>query len=81
MKIKLPDTDLRRDTSGSTSIDDGHGNLVGQLLFHQNSGRTVVLFGKYRGDYEAQAECQAFADGVVAVLSHMTAMDPKGVIR
>lgn len=81
MQIKLPDLDLRRDRAGSTSVDDENGNLVGQLLFFQNSGRTIVLFGKYRGDYKTQDECQAFADGVVAVLNHMTTMDPKGIIK
>lgn len=81
MQIKVPDVDLRADNNGSKSIDDENGILVGQYLFAHNIGRTVVLFGKYRGDYKTQAECQAFADGVVAVLNHMTTMDPNGIIR
>jgi hypothetical protein len=80
MRISIPDVDLRGD-KGSRSLDDENGNLVGQYLFGQHLGRTIVLLGKYRGDYKAQAECQAFADGVAAVLNHMTTMDPKGIIK
>jgi hypothetical protein len=74
MKIKLPEVDLRRH-GGSRSIDDENGNLVGQFLMAKESGRTVILFGKYRGDFETQQECQAFADGVETVLNHMTRME------
>ncbi len=74
MKIKLPEVDLRRD-GGSRGIDDENGNLVGQILMGKGRGRTVILFGKYRGDFETQQECQAFADGVAAVLNHMTRME------
>jgi hypothetical protein len=81
MQIKVPEVDLRRDSGGSCSIDDENGNLVGQLLMEKSRGRTIVLLGKYRGDFATQQECQAFADGVQAVLNHMTAMDMKGIIR
>jgi len=81
MQIKLPDTDLRRDAAGGTSIVDEDGNLVGQYLFFQGSDRTVVLFGKYRGNYKTKEECQAFVDGVVAVLNHMITMDTKDIIK
>jgi hypothetical protein len=80
MQFKIPKLDLRNPSSGSTSIDDEQGNLAGQLLFGQNMGRIVILLGKYRGDFKTHEECQAFADGVAAVLNHMTRMDEKGII-
>jgi hypothetical protein len=77
MKIKLPEADLRRlgDSSLSRSIDDENGNLVGQFLMAKERGRTVILFGKYRGDFATQHECQAFVDGVTSVLNHMTKIE------
>ncbi len=74
MKIKLPEVDLRRH-GGSRSIDDENGNLVGEFLMAKERGRTVILFGKYRGDFETQQECQAFVDGVTTVLNHMSRME------
>ena len=74
MQITLPEIDMRRD-GGSRGIDDENGNLVGQILMAKNAGHTIILFGKYRGDFETQQECQAFADVVAAVLNHMTKME------
>jgi hypothetical protein len=74
MQIKLREVDLRRH-SGSRSIDDEDGNLVGQFRMDKKRGRTVILFGKYRGDFETQQECQAFANGVAAVLNHITRIE------
>jgi hypothetical protein len=78
MQINVRKVDLRRD-GGSTSIDDENGNLVGQLLMEKTWGRTIIILGKYRANFKSQEECQAFADGVTAVLNHMTAMDMKGL--
>jgi hypothetical protein len=81
MRFEIPKLDLRNPSSGSTSIDDENGNLAGQLRYAQHMGRTVVLLGKYRGDFKTHEECQAFADGVAAVLNHMITMDMKGVLK
>ncbi|MGY4596862.1 hypothetical protein ACVWXL_004608 [Bradyrhizobium sp. GM22.5] len=43
------------DTSANTFFGKGHG-------------RTVSLFGKYKGTFKTHAECQAFIDGVTAVI-------------
>ena len=74
MQVKLPEVDLRRHR-GSRSLDDENGNLVGQFIMDKNRGRTVILFDKYRGDFETQQECQAFVNGVAAVLNHLTRME------
>lgn len=74
MKIKLPEVDLRRH-GGSRSIDDENGNLVGQFLMAKERGRTVILFGKYRGILRPNRNVRAFVDGVTAVLNHMTRME------
>jgi hypothetical protein len=74
MEIKLPEVDMRRD-GGSRSINDENGNLIGQILMAKDVGRTIILFGKYRGDFKTQQECQAFADGVTSVLNHITKME------
>jgi|GEM_PF-5956972 len=74
MQIILPEIDMRGD-NGSRSIDDEKGNFVGQIEMTKNVGRSITLFGKYRGGYKTQQECQAFADGVAAVLNHMTKME------
>ena len=79
MQIKVPEVDLRRD-GGSTSIDDENGNLVGQLLMEKTWGRTIIILGKYRANFKTQDECQAFADGVAAVLNHMIAMENNGLV-
>ena len=77
MKITVPKLDLRRDTN---CVEDESGNLVGQILLAHNLGRTIKLFGKYGGNYRTEAECQAFADGVVAVLNHMMTTEPEGAM-
>jgi hypothetical protein len=81
MQIKLPDVDLRTERDGSISIQDERGNEVGRYLFFQGSGRTVILFGKYRCSYKTQHECQAFVDGVVAVLNRVTSLDPDRILK
>lgn len=70
MKINLPETNLKTvQTLGSLELKDELGRPVGQYLFGKGQGRTVFLFGKYKGTFKTHAECQAFIDGVLAVTS------------
>lgn len=69
MQIKLPETDLKAVRSiGSVDLKDDTGIHVGQYFFGKGRGRTVFLFGKYKGTFKTHAECQAFIDGVAAVI-------------
>jgi hypothetical protein len=64
-------------------IDQDTGKKVGFVdaeRYGVHSGspakRHISLFGgKYQGDFERREECDAFAKGVEAVLSHMVAGD------
>jgi hypothetical protein len=80
MRIKVPNINLRGDKHGGTSIDDEDtGESIGQLIFGTGSGRSILLFGeKYRGHFQSHEECVAFAQGVQAVLNHMTSTDKIG---
>lgn len=70
MRIKLPETDLKSVQSvGSIELKDEGGGQVGQYFFGKGHGRTVFLFGKYKGTFKTHAECQAFIDGVTAVIN------------
>jgi hypothetical protein len=72
MIFTIPQEDLRR-TSGTRPITDENGNDVGIVYFGSHPlGRAVTILGKYRQNFTTHAECQAFADGVAAVLTHMT---------
>ncbi|OCK55553.1 hypothetical protein [Bradyrhizobium sp. LMTR 3] len=78
MRFIVPKVDLRRQTSGGDTIEDETGNVVGQFFFsHGDRDRSVLLFGKYGASYRTHEECQAFADGVAAVLTHMTKVELK----
>ncbi|MHB0771644.1 hypothetical protein [Bradyrhizobium sp. 5.13L] len=67
MKVNLPETDLKSvQTLGSLELKDERGQPVGQYFFGKGQGRTVFLFGKYKGTFKTHAECQAFIDGVLA---------------
>jgi hypothetical protein len=69
MQVKLPETDLKSAQSlESIELKDDAGKHVGQYFFGKGHGRTVFLFGRYRGTYQTSAECQAFVDGVLAVI-------------
>lgn len=69
MRIKLPETDLKLVQGlGSIELKDEGGGHVGQYFFGKGQGRTVFLFGKYKGTFKTHAECQAFIDGVTAVI-------------
>ncbi|MFB6451698.1 hypothetical protein [Bradyrhizobium tunisiense] len=69
MKVNLPNTDLKTaQTIVSHELKDERGRPVGQYLFGKGQGRTVFLFGKYKGTFKTHAECQAFIDGVLAVI-------------
>jgi hypothetical protein len=69
VRIKLPETDLKSVQSlGSIELKDEGGGHVGQYFFGKGHGRTVFLFGKYKGTFKTHAECQAFIDGVTAVI-------------
>ncbi|GLR99206.1 MULTISPECIES: hypothetical protein [Bradyrhizobium] len=77
MRIDLPETDLKATQSlGSIELKDEAGTLVGQYFFGKGHGRTVFLFGKYKGNFKTHAECQAFINGVAAVIA-----DIRGVSR
>jgi hypothetical protein len=65
--IKLPETDLKT-VQGSIELKDERGEHVGQYFFGKGQGRTVFPFGKYKGTFKTHAECQAFIDGVTAVI-------------
>lgn len=70
MQIKLPVTDLKAaQRIEAIALLDEDGRHVGQYIFGKGHGRTVYLLGKYRGNFKTHAECQAFVDGVVAVIS------------
>jgi hypothetical protein len=69
VQIKLPETDLKSARNlMSIELKDQGGQHVGQYFFGKGHGRTVFLFGKYKGTFKTHAECQAFVDGVLAVL-------------
>ncbi|MEY9238485.1 hypothetical protein ABIF68_006098 [Bradyrhizobium japonicum] len=69
MKIDLPEVDLKIvQTLDSLELKDERGRQVGQYFYGKGRGRTVFLFGQYRGSYKTHAECQAFIDGVLAVI-------------
>lgn len=70
MRIDLPETDLKAAQSlTSIELKDELGTHVGQYFFAKGHGRTVFLFGKYKGTFKTHAECQAFIIGVAAVLA------------
>ncbi|WP_368507582.1 hypothetical protein [Bradyrhizobium lupini] len=69
MRIKLPETDLKLVQGlGSIELRDEGGGHVGQYFSGKGQGRTVFLFGRYKGTFKTHAECQAFIDGVTAVI-------------
>lgn len=69
MQIKLPERDLKSVQSlTSIELNDEAGRHAGHYYFGRGHGRTVFLFGRYKGTFKTHAECQAFADGVVAVI-------------
>ncbi|MHC4051390.1 hypothetical protein [Bradyrhizobium sp. 25ACV] len=69
MKIDLPEIDLKTvQTIGSLELKDQLGRPVGQYFFGKGAGRTVLLFGRYKGAFKTHAECRAFIDGVLAVI-------------
>lgn len=69
VKINLPEIDLKTvQTLGSVELQDELGRPVGQYFFGKGQGRTVFLFGKYKGTFKTHAECRAFIDGVLAVI-------------
>jgi hypothetical protein len=71
MQIKLPATDLKAVQSvDSIELKDEAGRPIGQYLFGKGHGRTIFLFGKYEGTFKTHAECQAFVDGILAVINH-----------
>jgi hypothetical protein len=80
MEFKVPKIDLRSGRSGETTVEDENGNVIGQFRFHSSgthpdADRTIILFGKYFGQYRSHKESQAFADGVAAVLTHITKVE------
>lgn len=67
MRIKVSETNLKSVQSlGSIELKDEDGGYVGQYFLGR--GRTVFLFGKSKGTFKTHAECQAFIDGVTAVI-------------
>jgi len=83
MQFKVPRTDARP-LGGSilsqSIIDQDSGKSVGWISIskgfwfgdQKSSAREIMLFHKYRGAFDTHAECVAFAEGVKAVLNHMT---------
>jgi hypothetical protein len=69
VQIRLPETDLKAMRNlASAELRDDTGTAVGQYFFGKGHGRTVFLFGRYRGTFKTHAECQAFVDGVASVI-------------
>jgi hypothetical protein len=58
-------------------IDQDTGKKVGFVEEERSpAARHISLFGgKYQGDFTTWGQCDAFAKGVEAVLSHLTAVD------
>jgi hypothetical protein len=76
MRLKIPFVDRRCQQSGGMPIfDEDTGKRVGQFGFSYPGGRDIRLFDKYYGSFNSHEECVAFADGVAAVLNHMTAFE------
>ncbi|MET4245527.1 hypothetical protein ACVWXN_001489 [Bradyrhizobium sp. i1.4.4] len=79
MQIKLPETDLKSvQNLESIELKDETGGHVGQYFFGKGHGRTVLLFGKYKGTFKSHPECQAFIDGVVAVINGVRGSSSEG---
>jgi hypothetical protein len=78
--IKLPETNLKSAQNlGSLELKDERGQHVGLYFYGKGHGRTVFLFGRYKGAFKTQAECQAFVDGVMAVIEDREAAPLKGL--
>lgn len=70
MQVKLPEVDLKSvQNLKSIELNDEAGKHVGLYFFGKGHGRTVFLFGKYKGTFKTHPECQAFIDGVLAVMT------------
>jgi hypothetical protein len=76
MRFKVPYIDLRRSpgAGGRTVHDEDTGRTVGQVTYGPSSKRRISLLGKYYGTFKTDEECEAFAEGVAAVLNHMVAV-------
>ena len=73
MQIELPETDLKLvQTIDSVELRDATGRAAGKYIFGKGHGRTVIPFGKYRRSFKTRAECQAFVNGVLAVINHQS---------
>jgi hypothetical protein len=72
MRFKVPYVDLRKRGGGNGVLDDT-GKIVGLLFYGPRSRRDISLLGKYHGSFKTDQECDAFAQGVAAVLNHMVA--------
>jgi hypothetical protein len=70
MKFKLASVDLRtRPGGGGTSVsDEDTGKAVRQIIYGPGPTRSIILLGKYGGEFKTDEECDAFAKGVAAVL-------------
>lgn len=53
---------------GSIELKDEGGGQVGQYPFSETGTAGPSSFGKYKGTFKTHAECQAFIDGVTAVI-------------
>jgi hypothetical protein len=84
MKIEVPEFDARTGKDQLDVIDTDTGMVVGHLHcglgetgpapdYFRLPSRSISLFDdKYWGRYASHKECQSFADGVAAVLNHLT---------
>jgi hypothetical protein len=79
MKLDVPDPSARGQDLVADFVTDAAGNKVGfiqagygvsQYERHRRR-REIVLYGKYRGEFDEHKECAAFAEGVAAVLNHL----------
>jgi hypothetical protein len=73
MRFKVPYVDLRKRSGGNAVLDET-GKTVGLLFYGTRSRRDISILGKYHGTFKTDHECDAFAEGVAAVLNHMVAV-------
>jgi hypothetical protein len=85
MRLQIPEVDGRGSETRHMVTDVDTGKIAGYVdskQGHNSPNRRypswhIVLFDKYHGSFETRAECQAFAEGIQAVINHAAWMDPK----
>jgi hypothetical protein len=73
MKLTAPKDHLSTmDGRTDDIVDEDIEDAVGNIKYEKGVGRHVELYGgRYKGTFQTYEECQAFVQGVQAVLEHM----------